>query len=154
MGLNLEPQIVKLMHEHKWTLGQAQKVAGEYRRFLQLVAKHPDEIIVPSVAVDEFWHHHILDTMKYVEDCNEIFGFFLHHFPYFGLRGAEDRKNLHKTWERSVELYRLEFGEEPELSAGEFSGAFALCGPGNCNDGKSSSTINSTTRPSLATLEA
>jgi hypothetical protein len=44
--------------------------------------------------VDEIWHQHILDTHAYHRDCDAIFGSYLHHFPYFGMRGDADAQAL------------------------------------------------------------
>lgn len=65
--------------------------------------------------IDDFWHLHILDTQKYAEDCQVIFGYFLHHFPYFGMRGEEDAKNLSDSWEETCNLYQNRFGSLSEL---------------------------------------
>jgi hypothetical protein len=83
-ALDLEPIKVKLMHEESgegWTLERANAVEFEYRRFLYLMKKFPNEQTAPLVDVDTFWHYHILDTMKYAADCEAVFGYFLHHFP-------------------------------------------------------------------------
>ena len=40
--------------------------------------------------MDAFWHQHILDTVAYQRDTVQIFGYFLHHFPYFGIWAAKD----------------------------------------------------------------
>ena len=66
-----------------WTDEHAKRVEALYRRFLQLVVKYPEEAesLVISTDVDEFRHAHILHTRKYAEDCEAIFGFFLHHTP-------------------------------------------------------------------------
>lgn len=111
--LDLEPIIVKALDEEEgpgWKLSQALAIAEEYRRFLQLCVENPDEPIVPAAAVDDFWHLHILDTQKYAEDCQQALGYFLHHFPYFGMRGAEDAENLQLAWQRTLELYEHRFG--------------------------------------------
>ncbi len=34
-----------------------------------------------SPEIDLFWHEHILDTKKYKQDCEMVFGRFLHHVP-------------------------------------------------------------------------
>src|SRR4051794_20617226 len=71
-ALDLNPIKVKLMHEESgegWPREYADQMEQEYRRFLELMVKYPDEAIAPSMDVDEFWHYHILDTMKYAEDC-------------------------------------------------------------------------------------
>jgi hypothetical protein len=71
--------------------------------------------------VDKFWHGHILDTMKYAEDCQRVFGYFLHHFPYFGMRDAEDAANLANAAATTRRLYEQEFGagkaEDPAYCA-------------------------------------
>src|SRR3954471_4348768 len=58
----------------------------EYRRFLALHLAYPEMDVVPCKLVDGIWHQHILDTNAYARDCEAIFGRFLHHFPYFGMR--------------------------------------------------------------------
>jgi hypothetical protein len=32
--------------------------------------------------LDDLWHEHILDTQKYKEDCESVFGKFIHHNPH------------------------------------------------------------------------
>ena len=112
--LNLEPIIVKAMDAEEgkgWDLTKAKKISEEYRKYLILCLKYPKKSIVPSPLVDEFWHLHILDTQKYAEDCESIFGYFLHHFPYFGMRGEEDANNLKDAWHETLNLYEENFGK-------------------------------------------
>lgn len=87
---------------------------SEYRRFLALRLAHPGEEIVPCKLVDEMWHRHILDTQAYAEDCERLFGEFMHHFPYFGMRGPDDEQALHDAYGLTLERYRDAFGEPPE----------------------------------------
>jgi hypothetical protein len=113
-ALDLEPIKVKLMHQESgegWTLERANAIEFEYRRFLILMKKFPQEQTAPLVDVDTFWHYHILDTMKYAADCEAVFGYFLHHFPYIGLRGEDDVEAHHRVGERMKELYEATFGE-------------------------------------------
>ena len=115
-ALDLDPIKVKLMHAESgkgWTREYADMMETEYRRFLELMAKYPDEAIAPSMDVDEFWHYHILDTMKYARDCDNVFGHFLHHFPYIGLRGDEDLSLHASAGENMRRLYALEYGSAP-----------------------------------------
>jgi hypothetical protein len=114
-ALDLDAIKVKLMHEESgegWSLAYADAVEFEYRRFLYLVKKFPHEQAAPLFDVDVFWHYHILDTMKYAADCEAVFGYFLHHFPYVGLRGEEDLEAHHRVGERMRELYEQTYGEE------------------------------------------
>src|SRR5262249_49602408 len=92
-ALDLDPIKLKLMDPEEgqgWSREYVDRVEIAYRRFLTLLVKFPDETIAPTKDVDKFWHGHILDTMKYAEDCERVFGYFLHHFPYFGMRGERD----------------------------------------------------------------
>jgi hypothetical protein len=112
--LDLEPIKVKLMHEQSgegWSLDLANAVEADYRRFLFLMKMHPDEEVAPLMDVDIFWHYHILDTMKYAADCDVVFGYFKHHFPYIGLRGEADEQAHHRLGARMQELYESTFGE-------------------------------------------
>lgn len=113
-ALDLDPIKVKLMHKESgegWSIEQANDVEFEYRRFLYLMKIFPHEHAAPRFDVDIFWHYHILDTMKYAEDCEKVFGYFLHHFPYIGLRGPEDMTAHERVGERMRELYEETFGE-------------------------------------------
>lgn len=112
--LDLDPIKFKLMDKkegHGWTAAEADRHELEYKRFLTLLAKYPEEMIAPDTDVDKFWHGHILDTMKYMVDCENVFGYFLHHFPYFGMRGEQDAANLADAAVNTRRLYELEFGE-------------------------------------------
>jgi len=120
-ALDLDPIKVKLMHEESgegWSRGYADRMETEYRRFLELMVKYPDEAIAPSMDVDEFWHYHILDTMKYAEDCQNVFGYFLHHFPYLGLRGEDDLSLHEAAGENMHRLYEKEYGAQQPVEAG------------------------------------
>lgn len=85
----------------------------EYRKFLALQVMHPGEDIVPCEIVDEMWHRHILDTAAYREDCDAIFGQFLDHFPYFGMRGEADAQALNDAYAETLERYENAFGAPP-----------------------------------------
>ncbi len=91
-ALNLDQIKIKLMHVESgegWSQEKTEAVEVEYRRFLYLMKVCPTEQIAPLVEVDIFWHYHILDTMKYAVDCEQAFGYFLHHYPYLGMDGGE-----------------------------------------------------------------
>ena len=120
-ALNLDPIKMKLMDAKEgqgWTSAQADFYEQEYKRFLALLAKFPDDVIAPNTSVDKFWHAHILDTVKYAQDCENVFGYFLHHYPYFGLRGEQDAANLAEAAVRMRHLYEQEFGTANTPAAG------------------------------------
>ena len=111
--LDLEAIKVKLMHKESgegWSLEQVSAVEVEYRRFLYLMKLYPAEQTAPLFDVDIFWHYHILDTQKYARDCEAVFGYFLHHFPYIGLRGEDDEAAHQRVGDRMRELYEATFG--------------------------------------------
>jgi hypothetical protein len=112
-NLDLDPIKAKLMHKESgegWSLEKVNAVEVEYRRFLYLMKSFPNEETAPQVDVDTFWHYHILDTMKYAKDCEQAFGYFLHHYPYIGLRGEDDVAVQQRAGERMRELYEATFG--------------------------------------------
>ncbi len=100
--------------QEQWTFEQCEEAEREYKRFLTLIKLNPGVKIVPTKQMDKFWHQHILDTVAYEKDCNQVFGFFLHHFPYFGIYGKEDKANLVSTFENTRRIYQETFGEEVE----------------------------------------
>jgi len=111
-ALDLNPIKTKLMHKESgegWSLGQANAVETEYRRFLYLMKAFPHVQTAPRVDVDTFWHYHILDTMKYARDCQQAFGYFVHHDPYLGLEGESGVEMQQQAGERMRELYESTF---------------------------------------------
>jgi hypothetical protein len=112
-ALDLAPIRIKLMHVESgegWPAARAAAVEAEYRRFLFLMKKYPDAQASPTVDVDTFWHYHILDTMKYARDCEQAFGYFLHHYPYVGIGAQAAQGEQLRAGERMRALYRAEFG--------------------------------------------
>ncbi|MCP4872503.1 MAG: hypothetical protein GY898_27750 [Proteobacteria bacterium] len=93
-------------------------VEREYRRFLTLLAEHPHSPLVPTKGIDRVWHAHILDTRAYADDCDRIFGHFVHHDPSLGVDDAEDIAKLQAMFELTAALYEARFGEAyaPEAS--------------------------------------
>jgi hypothetical protein len=103
----------KLAEEHGWTPEFTDEAEELYRMFLALNARYPDRKVCPTGPIDEFWHSHIVDTRAYMRDCDAVFGEYLHHFPYFGMRGPEDKEDLERTFRESVELFIVHFGIDP-----------------------------------------
>lgn len=112
-----------------WTANYTDRVELEYRRYLALSRNYPDKAVVPSKVVDTFWHFHILDTQAYVDDCDKVFGYFLHHYPYFGMRGEQDAQALGSAYDETLALYEAHFGTAPEeLWAREGASRCPNCG--------------------------
>lgn len=119
----IPPEIIDLNFErikHKislkeslgWSFDKIAHAEREYKRYLTLIKANIDKRIVPSKLMDEFWHMHILDTKAYREDCHKVFGRFIDHYPYFGIYGQEDHKNLLNEFEETKKLYRKAFNAE------------------------------------------
>jgi hypothetical protein len=131
-ALDFEQIKNKLMHRDGgkgWSRERVDAAEREYRRFLFLMKKYPDELTAPSMEVDRFWHQHILDTAKYARDCEAVFGYFLHHYPYLGLGGEEDETLRQQAGQRMRDLYEQNFGavataEAPARAASASESAF------------------------------
>ena len=114
-AINLTMVKAKLMDEEEgegWSQEYTDHVERLYRRYLCMTFLNPKRSYVPTRDLDLFWHQHILDTRAYAEDCQNIFGYFLHHFPYFGMRGEEDAKDLLNSFEMTKKTYAHLFGED------------------------------------------
>lgn len=102
-----------------WSPQECDAAEIDYKRFMALKRAYPSVDIVPHKAIDAFWHQHILDTRRYGNDVLALFGYFLHHDPYFGVNGDEDYRNLCDAFEETRRLYKVHFGTE----YGEVTGA-------------------------------
>lgn len=102
-----------------WTQEYAEAVEGAYRNFLTMVVKYQGdaEDILPSKDVDEFWHTHILQTMKYADDCQAVFGTFLHHNPHVGKLTQADLEKREEHAEKTRMFYEREFGVDGAVAA-------------------------------------
>jgi len=117
--------LIKLLNfdKLKWKLSKSAEATwsdelcnygdAEYRKFLTLKKLHPKVSLVPSKLVDKFWHEHILDTASYEKDCQQVFGYFIHHYPYFGLSGEKDEADLQSAFDETLVLYEARFGTFP-----------------------------------------
>jgi hypothetical protein len=110
----------KLLHpstNEDWTAEEFDKAEIEYKKFLTLHYLHPNANLVPTGAIDEIWHNHILNTRKYAEDCENAFGHFLHHFPSFGLNGKEDEEKLEEFYTKTASLFNQHFEGDYKTSS-------------------------------------
>jgi hypothetical protein len=91
-NLDLGSVRVKVQEKLGWSPVEAERVEGDYKRFLYALAHKRPEVIIspPTQEVDEFWHQHILDTRKYRNDCQTIFGHYVDHTP--GLEADKQRE--------------------------------------------------------------
>ncbi|UPT67638.1 MAG: hypothetical protein M0D57_02920 [Sphingobacteriales bacterium JAD_PAG50586_3] len=114
-GIDLEMVKMKLRDPEEglgWTYDECDEAEVEYKRYLHLTRKFPEASLVPHSIMDDMWHQHILDTRAYHKDSDLLFGEYLHHYPYFGLRSEKDKQNLISSFEETQSIYESEFGEK------------------------------------------
>jgi hypothetical protein len=100
---DLTPVKYKLVKEKDWTLRRAEIVEAQYKAFLFLLGTKEGRFFIPTLDIDEMWHTHILDTRKYMEDCANFFGEYVHHYPYLGLKDGEDEIKAQKLFAATCE---------------------------------------------------
>ncbi|KKW21071.1 MAG: hypothetical protein UY71_C0004G0013 [Parcubacteria group bacterium GW2011_GWB1_52_7] len=110
-----------------WTAERCREAKKEYQRFLALCKVCSKTPIVPSQLLDEVWHQHVLNTKRYLRDCEVYFGYFLHHRPV-----STGVRNHKEHWNQTLKLYREVFGEEPPSAIWRGSEG-ANCDGSRCN---------------------
>jgi hypothetical protein len=120
-ALDLESVKIRLMDAELgegWSREYADSIEAAYKTYLTMLAKYQEhaEDIMLAKDVDEFWHTHILQTMKYADDCEKVFGAFLHHNPHVGPRTAADMQARAEMAEKTRCMYAQEFGEAQDTA--------------------------------------
>ncbi len=107
----------KLALDNHWTLGYAQTVTDEYRRFLFLT-QTAGATVCPSNDVDMAWHLHLTQTRSYQRLGDEVLGGYLHHTQSTG--GADELQRHRAMYEFTLTAYRQAFGQDaaPEIWPG------------------------------------
>lgn len=106
--LDFVDQNKTLVSYYKWPLEQVEVTEDIYRKWLVLQKIYQNDatvILAPNKQLDEYWHFHILDTQKYMKDCDIVFGGYLHHYPYFGLTNEETQTDLENAFEMTRQLF-------------------------------------------------
>jgi len=108
-----------------WTREYADSIEVAYKTYLTMLVKYQDhaEDILLSKDVDEFWHTHILQTMKYSDDCQNVFGTYVHHNPHVGERTPEVLEERAVLAEKTRQLYEGEFGSAQRAEAAWYGDA-------------------------------
>jgi uncharacterized protein (TIGR04222 family) len=101
----------RLARENDWSLGFADRVVQEYKRFIYLAATASHQV-TPSDAVDQAWHLHLIYTRSYWEDlCRGVLGRPIHHGPTKG--GRSETARFSDQYKETLASYREAFGDEP-----------------------------------------
>ena len=115
VALELDKIGKKVANEKNWDEGTLEKNIHNYRHFLMFMLIHPDMGAIPTYEIDDLWHAHILDTRKYAEDCNQIFGYFVHHVPAYT---DEKKVELHTEFLTMATIWEKDFGFSLGVTAG------------------------------------
>jgi Glycine-rich domain-containing protein-like len=141
-SLDLTPIKYKLMQDKDWTLDRANQVEPQYKAFLFLIGSKVRAEFVPTFDIDEMWHAHILDTRKYMTDCARYFGAYIHHYPYLGMKDADDHNRAEGLFAATCATIGEAFGIDiHDLDATSCSGGGCGghgCGGHGCSGGHSS----------------
>jgi len=137
-ALDLESVKLKVMDAELgegWTREYADSIEAAYKNYLTMLAKYPDDIedILISKDVDELWHAHILHTKKYADDCQKIFGNFLHHDPQPRERSSADIQKRSALVEKTRRLYQQESGNGRNADAAYCNAAVRADKVAYCN---------------------
>ena len=69
--------------KHPQLIAQLPGLVLQYRQYMFLIALGQfKSMSVPSDAVDQIWHAHILHTVHYADFCQNVAGHFVHHNPF------------------------------------------------------------------------
>jgi hypothetical protein len=141
-SLDLNPIKYKLMKDKGWTLERANQVEPQYKAFLFLIGSRVKAEFVPTFGIDEMWHMHILDTRKYMADCALHFGEYIHHYPYLGMKDAEDRSRAERLFAATcttiAEAFGIDIHDLDATSCGGGGCGGHGCGGHGCGGGHSS----------------
>lgn len=111
--LDLTKIKLRLIRKLKWSELKSDNIIYEYKCFLELMRLYPDKIFSPSQEVDEVWHAHILHTLLYAKQCQEIFGRFIHHNPTDPADIATDSNKDAINYSNTLCFYKTAFGRDP-----------------------------------------
>ena len=114
--------IEKMVKQDGWRKKNALETAQFYRNFLYLNKKYSQHgVLPPSIDIDEFWHNHILDTKQYLHDCQQIFGYYLHHYPYLVQDHALNQLQLNQAFAQTQAFHQQEFGHPIHATRSKFA---------------------------------
>jgi hypothetical protein len=100
---------LRLAKENYWTQAFTEEAILEYKKFMYLAAT-ADAMVSPSPIIDQVWHQHLVYTQSYQEFC-EVLGKPIQHVP--STRNKTDAARFHQAKERTQQLYKQTFGNQP-----------------------------------------
>jgi hypothetical protein len=141
LGIDLSRFVPKLLRDEKEKFKSSEPLVWttifEYKRFLTMKKYYPKMEVAPSPLVDEVWHMHILDTRQYMKDCDNLFGFYLHHAPSFG-NSKEEKTEMGDRYTKTLQVYESLFKEPapvliwPRIASAECCGSCTTIESADC----------------------
>ncbi len=126
----------KEMGGDNWTKERCDYNEMWYKRFLCMMLLHPHDGIAPITEdIDQMWHTHILHTNQYHEDCNRIFGAYIHHLPCNVSSPKKVLDRMTSSMKRTVMLFKKHYGELPKDECNSVCSKTTCrtsCGDGKC----------------------
>lgn len=123
--INLTPITKQIIANEELSLEDLEISEKLYRTFLLLHYYHPNQKLIPTNEVDVFWHNHILNSKKYFDDCNELFGTYLHHTP---MQIENLTKTVKNDFDNTLKLMKGYFKSMyPNISLKKRKFAYSLC---------------------------
>lgn len=84
--------------------------------FRVCVLARQEFVSMPSQAVDEAWHALILDTRRYEQYCQKVFGRFLHHMPAETMSSpTRAQVGIRRCWKFACQLERISASRPQQL---------------------------------------
>lgn len=86
--------------------GTLRRAISRYEKFVNLLKKYPDVMLVPTIDIDLVWHTHQCAGAAYQTDMERLAGTFIDHNDKVGptvLKGGEGK---------TAQLFRLNYGSE------------------------------------------
>ena len=84
--------------KHPELVAQLPALALQYRQYMYLISLGQFKgMSVPSDAVDQIWHAHILHTVHYADFCQNVAGRFVDHNPFGDSTSQSERQGAVQT---------------------------------------------------------
>lgn len=115
-AIDLSWIVVKFVRDYGYEAGEAFRAVDLYRQVLELAIEHPGRTLMPPTGADRAWRAHILNTLRYREDCFSVFGSFMHHDP-----DDFEQEAFRASWEFTRMRFAERFGVD--LAPDEAEGA-------------------------------
>jgi radical SAM protein with 4Fe4S-binding SPASM domain len=90
---------------------EADPLEIECKRFLFMTSLELDFALVPSSAVDEFWHMFILDTSTYRDFCETLFGKIIEHKVDIPTSDKKVKDEFNSDYQKTISLYTKLWGK-------------------------------------------